>query len=245
MSEDLQRPFTYPTRHPWPRRVFLTLFLADMFLRGIGWSVYDWHEEATELHMDAVPGESVAAFANPVPGEKTRAELSGAGVYARYSLTWLVTRGDYFGQLMGISQAWPMFSPNVSDARTLPRLRLIYADGSTRIVRSITDPEDLLRASHWFDEKRLDFELAAGYDNPARRGWANVAANRYPENESGSRLQTIEVFNVRYTRPKPGNDWNDYLRRQTGPPAEQIGPVVWRYDVKTRRGKVVESSPAP
>lgn len=235
----------YPTRHPWPRRIFLTLFLADMLLRGIAWSVHNWHDEAAELQMDAVPGESVAAFANPVPGEATLAEMNGLGDFTRYGLTWLVTRADYCGGLIGISQSWPMFSPDVSDERTLPRLRLIYADGSTQIVRSITDPEDLLRSSHWFDEKRLDFELAALYDNPARRGWANVAANRYPANEAGSRLRTIELFTVRYTRPKPSDDWKDHLRRQTGPPAEQIGPVVWRYDIKTRQGKVVESSPAP
>lgn len=239
-ESEIASPQDYPTRHPWTRRVFITLFLADMLLRGIAWSVYEWREAAAALKMEAVPGDSIAAFADPVPGEATRAELDGVGDCAKYGLTWLVTRADYVGHLVGIDQAWPMFSPDVAGPRTLARLRLIYADGSTRIVRSVGDSRDLLQASHRFDEKPLDFELAAVYDNAARRGFCHAVANRHPVNDAGSRLTTIELFTVRYLRPAPDvDDPRAFLRSQNGPPAKQIGRVVWRYDVRSKRGEIV------
>jgi hypothetical protein len=62
-----------------------------------------------------------------------------------------------------------------------------------------------------------------------------LLAHRYPEH-NGSPLARIFLFQVRYDFPPPGVDAREFLRQQTGPPADQISPDYFRYDVCERKG---------
>jgi hypothetical protein len=184
--------------------------------------------------------DGVWDFLRPWPGRETRAELRGPEAWGKWTLAWTLSRLEFAENVVGINQEWPMFSPNVGKKRDLTRARLTYADGSEREIRLTADPEDLTNYAHWFHEKILDYELHVA-DSPGRvpdcTGYCNLLAHRYPANAAGAKLVTISLFEVRYYYlPPDEEDPVAYLRAQSGPPADQIYPVYFIYDVATRKG---------
>ncbi|MEX0586332.1 MAG: hypothetical protein WD176_06795 [Pirellulales bacterium] len=192
------------------------------------------HESiGTQLKACAV---SAAQFYIPWPEEKTRRRIDSAEDCGKFVITWLGTRLKLVGTIVGVDQDFPMFSPNVGTDETLGRLRLRYADGSERVVRTLADPDDLTCYSHWFQEKHLQAATKLERDEDARLGYCNWVAHQFPRSEQQAELTRIDVFLLHYKYPSPWDDARWWLARQTGPPADQIDRPFWTYDVRTRRG---------
>jgi hypothetical protein len=258
-----------PPRFGWPMRLFLSAILFAMIFRSFSvllpWN--DWRKELgmdrmprrlptraemARLRADAKPGEpdpvverclssadDVWRFFRPWPGSDERRHIHSWGDAGKYTICWLCTRLEFIENVLGVNEEWPMFSPNVSRAKGAARARLVYADGSTRIVRQLSDPEDLLHYAHWFEEKQLDHEVKVEPDTQREEenlGWCNLLAHRYARNEAGSSVKTIFLFHVYYQLPPPGVDAREFLRKQQGPPPDQVGKDFFRYDVASRKG---------
>lgn len=260
----------YPTRFGWPMRLFLGFLLFEIVFRSFsvcfnwpGWAEdldmrtmprrLPTRAEMAELARGARPGEpdpvredvmialdSLWEFFKPWPGRDVRPKLRSWGDTGRWAFVWLSSRLEFLENVAGVNEEWPMFSPSVSKEQGLARARLVYADGTERVVRSRSDPEDLTSYGHWFEEKVLDYELKVqegegkGSDN---FGWCNLLAHRHARNEAGSELKTIYLFLVRYDLTPPGADAREWMRRQTGPPPEQRYKDFYEYDVRARHGK--------
>jgi hypothetical protein len=179
-------------------------------------------------------------FARPWPGRATRAQLHEPSDWGAWSLVWVCSRFAFVESVIGFDQEWAMFSPNVSKRRWLTRARLTYADASEIVVRQTADPEDLTHYSHWFQEKVLDYELhvkdAVGHNSDCN-GYCNLLAHRHRANAAGAPLVKISLFEILYRYPSPDDDAIAFLRAQTGPPADQVYPVYFIYDVASREGK--------
>jgi hypothetical protein len=234
-------------------RIFLTFIVFDMCFRSVTvvlpWR--DWAKELkvetapvrfptraeianfpvkpTDEHPDPLGDDirktlrSVRSFYNPWPGEKTRAKITDLRSGGKYAAVWLITRLDLLESTVGINEEWPMFSPSVSQSRWIARARVIYEDGSERLVRQLADPEDLTHYSHWFQEKKLDYELKVRhkwndqdeyYGDDECNGWCNLLAHRYARNEAGSPVWRVVIYDVKYRYPPPGADAAAYLREQ-------------------------------
>jgi hypothetical protein len=250
----------YPTRFGWGMRLLLGVLLFDMFFRSFS-TLYPWEEWAGELampgprrlptraEMAASPDGGRAATAEalralpayfvPWPEEETRRRLVSPADAAKWGPAWLATRLGALERVVGINQEWPMFSPNVRKVRHLARARLRFADGSEQTVRMVSDPPDLTRYSHWFEEKVLDYEglVSPGSgQNTNNFGYCNLLLHRHPRNAAGSPLRAVELYMVRYDAPPPG-EGREWLRRQTGPPQGQVYPVFYVFDGTARHGK--------
>jgi hypothetical protein len=248
-------------------RLFLAFLIFDIVFRSLSVLV-PWADWADELKMrtmpdrlatraeltrkvaDAGPDESpvledvmVAAdsiweYFKPWPGPETRPLLGSWQSRGRFVFCWLSSRLDFFENLVGMNEEWPMFSPSVGRRKYLTRARLIYADGSERILRNHADPEDLTRYAHWNEEKVLDHELHVS-DSRKRQsdafGYCNLLSHRYACNENGAELTRIRLFMIRYDLTPPSVDAADvreYLRAQTGPPLDQeavagVAALAW------------------
>src|SRR5205807_1848314 len=110
------------------------------------------------LRRQAVPGQpdpatqellhalgSLGDFFNPWPGPDTRERIRTWQDGGKYALCWAYSRVAFLELLAGLSQNWRMFSPSVATETYAPRARLVFADGSTRDVRSRCEPEDITR----------------------------------------------------------------------------------------------------
>ncbi len=160
---------------------------------------------------------SLAEYLVPWPDEETRAQLTSPEVAGRFAVAWLATRLNFYETLVGLDEHWTMFSPSVADEKTLTRARLLYADGSERLVRTSIDPEDLTHFAHWLDGKIVSHERKMGDASNRRsdcRGWCNLLAHRYPRNEAGSPLWRIVLYEVQYKFPRPGEDARAVLEEQ-------------------------------
>jgi len=180
--------------------------------------------------------QSVARFFVPYPQQETREKIDSVGDVGKYSLAWISSRLDFIGRMVGVDQDWPMFSPNVGDDETVGRLRLVYEDGSEQDVRLLCDPTDLTSYSHWFQEKHLQVVCKVHRDTDTRVGYCHMLSRREPHNENGSPLVRIQVFKVHYEYPSPSDDAFEFLTKQSGPPADQIDPPFWEYDVASGKG---------
>lgn len=260
----------YPMRFGWGMRLFLTLLLFDMTFRSLSvlWPTADWGEQlgmrlmpvplptraeiAQRTDMEDLEYrhsvredvfrslDSVWEFGKPWPEPAVRERIASGRDAGRWALCWLTSRLELAENVLGFNEEWPMFSPSVSRGKRLTRARLVYADGSERIVRGLCDPEDLTRYAHWFQEKRLDHELKVGVGRERTNdsfGYCNLLRHRYPTSDSGAELVRIYLFAVRYDFPPPDVDARAWLKAQTGPPASQVYPDFYRYDVKTHHGE--------
>ena len=255
-------------RFRWPMRVFLCGLLAWMALRSTS-TMYPWRTWCHDLRVQEFPDPlptraetaeikaraigdhalgqrlvdtagSVGTYFVPWPCRAAAEQIEGPLDVGKYAVCWIQTRFEFFESVLGINQEWPMFSPNVAREKTVTRSRLVYADGTERIVRQLADPADLTCYAHWFEEKRLDHELKVGpKDHEACLGWCNLLAHRHPTNERGSPLKRIYLFSVRYLLPPPDVDAAAFLAEQTGPPADQVQPDYFRYDVPGRNGQIL------
>jgi hypothetical protein len=181
--------------------------------------------------------DSLVEFFDPRPKPELEAKLETNFDVLQYAATWYKRRSDFLGHLVGVDQNWPMFSPNVGVEDTMARFRLIYDDGSETVVRTICDPPDLCRYSHWFEEKHLEVATRLHKDKEARLGYCRMLANRYPTNAAGARLVRIDVFKVNYDYPSVDDDAESFLRQQSGPPEQQVEKPFWRYHVDRQKGE--------
>jgi hypothetical protein len=262
-----------PPRFGWPMRLFLGLLLCDIVFRSLAvlvpWD--DWARQLdmrllpaglpTRAELDELaaratsdepnPGgeevmqalDSVWRFGQPWPREESRRRIRTAGDVGKFAVCWLGSRLAFAEALCGIDQEWPMFSPNVSRVKWVPRARLVFADGSDQLVRPLADPGDPTRYAHWGGKKLLGAELKAR-EGAAHAddcfGWCNLLAHRHPQSEAGAPLVRVVCFQVRYDLPPPGADARTFLAAQAGPPPEQVYPDFYEYDVAGRHGKCLE-----
>jgi hypothetical protein len=182
---------------------------------------------------------SVGPYFSPVPSEATQKHLQDPIDYAKYAIVWTASRLRFVGSFVGVDQDWPMFSPNVGDGDTIGRIRLIFADGSTRIWNSEADPPDITQYSHWFQEKQLQVATKLHRDQECRLGYCHWLCRQVPKNSAGSPLVRIELFKVDYVYPAPWQDAFAFLNAQREAQHDREEPF-WSYDVATRIGKYVE-----
>lgn len=252
---------SYPRRFGWGMRVFLVLFLFDMIFRASFWTLQ--HFDITELgdretpmalpsrselaeidagkHPDGYETRtaryvaslsSAARFMVPRPEEP----LESAAEVRDFAGRWLMSRLVLLGHVTGNDQTWQMFS-NVPESRRILCVRLIYEDGTAEDFHGRAHQADFTRASHWFEEKRLQSELNAMSATAARYGYCNWLTHHHGTNAAGSPLKTIELSSCRFYRTAPGEDVRASLKHQSSRPADQMEPVFWRYDVHSGKGR--------
>jgi hypothetical protein len=245
-----------PPRFSLGMRLFLSLLLFDIVFRSLAVLLpcEAWSEELalptmptrlpTRAELAALPSDqarrerllqsadSCWEFFKPWPSAATRDHLQGWSDGGKFVLCWLDSRCEFLENCLGINERWPMFSPNVSTAKTLARTKLLYADGSLQTVRLLSDPEDLTHYTHGFGlEKVLDYEVRVADEfNPAL-GYCNLLKHRYAHNAAGSPLQSIWIYRVSYRYTPPGEPAEAFLRAQTGPPLSQVSAPFLIYDV--------------
>jgi hypothetical protein len=179
--------------------------------------------------------DDVWLYLKPWPSAKTRARLDSWPQRGKFVYCWLCTRCEFLEALTGADEEWPMFSPNVSKGKSLVRSHLVYADGSSRVVRLTADPEDLTRYAHWNRDKVLNYEGRVGTDADNRWGYCNLLSHRYAVNDHGSPLHKIYLYRVHYTYPAPGEDAAAHLKKQMEGSAGQEPEPAWEYDVENRQ----------
>jgi hypothetical protein len=182
---------------------------------------------------------SIGPYFSPVPSEATQAHLQDAVDYCKYAIVWTASRLRFAGSLIGVDQNWPMFSPNVGNDDTVGRIRLVFADGSTRIWYSEADPPDITQYSHWFQEKQLQVATKLYRDQECRLGYCNWLTHQVPNNSSGSPLTRIEMFKVNYVYPTPWQDAFAFLDAQRAAQNNRE-KSFWTYDVATRKSTHLE-----
>lgn len=255
-------------RFGWPFRLFLGFFLFDMVVRSfVTLTPFDraWRESLemakaplrlpTRQQLEKIEaGEdekydsvtaryravlrSVFNFASPLPTSKTAPHLDSAAAYAQYVVVWVGTRLNFMGALLGLDQNWPMFSPNVRRTQVVPRVKLLYEDGTRSQVWLLGEPSDLTRFHRWFVKRPLQIDLRLHQDWDARLGVSRNLAQRFARNDSGSRLVSIEMYEVKYSLPKPGEDASRILAKQSAKPTP--AEPFWRYDVAKDEGKTLK-----
>ena len=249
-------------------RVFLFVIVLNMVFRNFS-ALGPWQTWVNELEMRDLPvrlptreeiarnaeenpagiyedmmesADSVWEFWRPWPGPKTRPHLDSVEAWGKFALCWLNSRYYFVEKLVGVGQEWPMFS-TVPKKRTFARSELIFADGTTQIIRQESDPQDLTSFSHWGMQKVRYYELYVGEDSQACcKGYCNLLAHRHPRNEQGSELSKIRLFTVWYEYPTPDADPREHLRLQIGPPSNQVRPPFFEYDVAMRE---IRKLPSP
>lgn len=252
-------------RFSWPFRLFLAFFLFDMVARSlITLTPFDraWRESLeiakaplrlpTRQQLEKIEAggdekydsvterywavlRSAFRFVSPLPTSKTEPHLDSAGAWARYAVVWVGTRLNFMGALFGLDQNWPMFSPNVRRTQVVPRAKLLYEDGTRHQVWLLGEPSDLTRFHRWFVKRPLQIDLRLHQDWDARLGVSRNLAQRFAHSASGSRLVSIEMYEVKYNLPKPGEDAQHILAKQSAKPTP--AEPFWRYDVAKDEGK--------
>lgn len=179
--------------------------------------------------------DSVWDFGKVWPSERTRRKINSWDRAAKYSVCWLVTRFDLLERIVGIDQHWLMFSPNAFDDVRVARLRLLYADNSTQVIRLLPDPPDLTRYCHFGRKRLLSVHLDLVDDIDVQLGFCNYLMHKYPTNDSGKTLAKIYIYNIDYVYPGPDEDYLRVLSSQNGPANWDKDGPVWYYDVEKRK----------
>jgi hypothetical protein len=245
-------------------RLFLSVLVFDIVFQSFAAALHitDWRErlkvkryplrlptwdEIDQLKEDESPAnphpvadrlldtfDAAWDFFKPWPDRKSRRRLDDWEDCTRYSVCWLSTRLQFCEHLLGFQQGWPMFSPTVNHDKTKPRARLIYADGSRRVVRlEASDPPDLTHYSRWFVDRVNNYEMdVEKTDTLGCLGFCNLLAHRH-RTRGGQPLVRIEIFLVRYYFPEPDQDAATVFREQSGPPRRQWRRPFLRVEVKT------------
>jgi hypothetical protein len=254
-------------------RLFLCLVLFDIVFRSLSVLLpcKEWHRqlgvsrfphrlptrrEMAELAAKRGPDDShpvfdrvmasaddVWGYFQPWPGPETRPQVRSWADSGKWVVCWLNSRLEFVENLAGINEYWPMFSPTVRTTRWMTRGRLVYEDGSERVVHNHGDPADLTRFSHWNEEKILQHELKVDEDREDEcRGYCNLLAHRYPASEDGKSLRKIFLYQVRYRLSPPGEDAAAFYLEQMQltrekPRGEQVYPDFYEYDARAQTGK--------
>jgi hypothetical protein len=232
-----RQPPPYPRRFGWPMRLFLTLFLAAITYRcfAIFFPIERWTDQfevrrypqrlSTLAELGEKAGEasdenphpvlddllgtadSVWDYWKPWPRAETRPKIKTWGDGAKATACWVHWRLGFVEHLCAIDEGWPMFSPSLATAKYHTRARLFYADDSEVVLRQTTEPDDYRRYSHWFHDKRGNYERAADDDwEDACYGYCHFLLHRYGRNDAGSKLVKVVLFQVRVELPWPDAD---------------------------------------
>jgi hypothetical protein len=176
--------------------------------------------------------DSLWVYFKPWPSSATRKKIGGWGDAGKYALGWLTSRLGFLEQVVRFEQRWTMFSPGVAEDVDMVRTRLVYWDGSTRVVRLEIDPEDLTRYSRWLKGKVVEYSTNLDSDWAGRLGACNLLAHRYPRNRRGAELVKIYLIKFRIKYPDPDHeDIEGFMRRQNGPPGWDKKPAFWEYNL--------------
>jgi hypothetical protein len=184
--------------------------------------------------------DSLWLYMRPWPGPNDRPQLTSRTAYLKWHLVYANSRLAWVENVIGFDQEWPMYSPSVGSETTIPRARLVYADDTQRIVRVRADPEDLTCFFRTALYKSTEHELMVSNDEnyaDEARAFCNLLARRHPTNEDGAEVVEVRLFSVTYVFTPPGEDPREWMKKQTGPPADQISPDYYSYDVRSRRGR--------
>jgi hypothetical protein len=214
-------------------RCFIILFPMRSWYRDYAVPKYPNRElstlpELVELSGKATPdnpypalddllmtADSVWDYWKPWPGKETRGDIKSAGDGAKVAACWLNGHLAFLEHLCAVDQGWPMFSPSVTTEHTHTRARLVYDDDSEQVVRQSGEPEDYRHYSHWFHDKRGNYQRAADDDNAdACFGLCNLLAHRHGQNAAGAKLVKVLLFKVKVVYPAPGEDPQTHYARQ-------------------------------
>jgi hypothetical protein len=264
-----------PRRFGWPMRLLLSVIVFDMMVRSlcvvVPWQTWlkdlkmrrlperlpDRAERAgLEGKQDAdnprpvfdrvmESADGVWNYLRPWPGPETRPRIHSWSDGGKWAVAWVNSRLEFAEDLAGIREYWPMFSPNAAKKAFVTRARLVYDDGSSRVVRNHADPEDLTRYSHWHQEKVLDHELRVeDGDGDNCKGYCNLLAHRYPRNGAGAVLKMIYLYEVRIDLSPPDADPRAFYQEQMEwtrdrPRGKQVRDDFYEYDVAARSGKML------
>ena len=188
--------------------------------------------------------DSMWDFIRPWPSSAARAKIGSWQDVGAFAYCWLCSRLEFAKECCGVNEGtWSMYAPTVSNEFSMARFKLLFEDGTQQTIRLSSDPPDLTRYSHWSTAKILYSEVEVRDSPHHRPGYCNLLAHRYPKNERDSPLRAILVYIVEYHLPPPRDDPVEFLRAQNGPPLDQVGPVFFVYDVKTRKGEEVTGWP--
>jgi hypothetical protein len=179
-------------------------------------------------------------YARPWPGPYERPNLHRGTDYLKWYLIYLNSRGNWIENAVGFDQEWPMYSPSVGSDTAVTRARLRYADGTERIVRARADPEDLTRFFRTALYKSTEFEMMVSDDRNyagENNAYCNLLAHRHPTSDGGTDLVEVRLFKVTYKFTPPDEDPREWMKKQTGPPDDQISPDFYSYDVRSRSGR--------
>lgn len=257
-------PPGWATRFSWPMRIFLLLFLFDMFARDVltltpcdGWQeefdVATYPQalptvaECGQL-MDGSDGgqrlagrfgeclQSAARHLTPWPTAAERERIDSPAAAGRYAGAWIAARCRFVGKVVGIDHGWPMFSPSVARTDTVARMKLIYADGTSEVYHSWCDPPDLTHYSRWWHKRPLHVAARLHSHETARLGFSNWLVHHRGANDAGSPLVRIDYYKIEFEYTPPDADAAAYLAEQTAARADLVEPPFWSYDVATKTG---------
>ena len=194
-----------------------------------------WRNEAERTRASYA---SLARFFVPGWSDTPLRGMESASDYLAAPLVWLESRLLFAGEVIGVTQRWTMFAPNVYTEYSVPRYILTYEDGTERVVRAECDPpEDLSQPAYpfWLNHKRL--RVCYGFLNyeTIRTGYFSYLHHTYPESKSGSALSRIDTYRAIYKFLPIGEDAKTWYAQQSGPPATQINGPEWIYDAHTRK----------
>ncbi len=250
------RPKRLP-RFSWPMRIFLGLFVFCMVFRSLAaLSDYpDWldklkmrrfpkplptwteieNEEAAKTRQRASEAcTSFCEYWKPWPDEKTSERIESWSDGGKFIVAWLGSRMELLENTLGLRQEWTMFSPSIATSRTMSRARLEYEDGSLQVVRLASDPAEPTNFTHSFSTyRKMSYETTILDDSGMRQGYCNYLRHRFAENESGSPLRAIYIYEIKYRCPAPGEDAWSVWNTQAGPPEWQKKGPSYAFDERT------------
>ncbi len=260
-------PPPVPRRFSWPMRFFLGVMLFFLVYRPfcILYPWKDWLEhlqmddaparlatraEREKLAASASPEkpfpvtdsllgtlDSVWGFFKPWPGANTRARIRERRDYATFAVCWVNSRAHFVEALLLYNTEWSMFSPSVSTRKSMPRARLIYADGSTDEVASDTEPADRTHYFRFCECRVLNYQFKVRPGaSLSCAGYCNWLAHRHAEKD-GAPLKTIRLYVVSYDLPAPGVDGRAYWQ-DAQPEGDDD---FYEYDVAERHGRKLDA----
>lgn len=176
---------------------------------------------------------SVLRFASPLPSAHTAGRLDTERQWLKYATTWLHTRLEFVGRLIGVDERWTMYSPSVGTERKVVRAVLSYADGSTLSVRSLAEPRDFTTFVRPFAQRRLQHDINLSQLNSVRSSWCRFLADTHARHASGSPLQSIALYELRHALPPPGAESEAHWRAEDARPLPAAPSWSWDMAGKT------------
>ncbi len=258
-------------------RILICVVLFHMLYRSTG-ILYPWEDWLGEVNLSRMPralptrsqidkmreeaegsneqvldefkkcGLSLARYWNCVPEEETRARLKSPLDWTKYALAWTASRLQWCECILGIDQEWAMFSPKVGRGKYMSRARLCFEDGTERVVRSLSEPEDYTSYTRFGAGKTLGLDRFVfsdqSYRHEACAGYCNFLAHQTPTNQDGARLEAILLYEFKINFVPPGEDAHAFLREEMRQTSDHRSTrVSWTFYVffpETKAGTFID-----